>query len=400
MAPAESNDPPTDEAGPGALVVVGDLHLSVGAGAPLFDVDAQFARFLEYVSERLGSRRGTLLMLGDTFDFVHATADGARARAWRDTSAQASLEKLELVVRAHRVSLRALAEVAAAVIRVAVVAGNHDLELTRGSAQRRLAEVLEGYARGAAAALDFHPWIFRLPGVVYAEHGSQHHDLNALAALLTHAQSRLERPLGAELDLQRLDARAASPFVAYARLGAALLTRWASVLDVRRPRQRAHYRSSVLPEYANRLGLRRETVESLDSLAALGPLAVERRALLEFGRRAGRAVGRQPQTRGCYMQLAARAIDDVLAREGAAVPFYVFGHTHVPADRGLRRGSPAPRYLNAGTWSTILPPALRPRGELGRFGFIELDCHNGSAPSARLLRWDDERGRPEPVELR
>lgn len=390
-----SEDPQGSESAGGAelLVVVADLHVSTGAGARLFDADHAFAGFAEYVGART-PQVSTLVLAGDFFDLLHVTRSG---RAWRDTSEEASLTKLELAAAAHPIVLGALGDLAAAGVRIAVIPGNHDLELARPSAQRRFRELLGAQRTGAVDAVDFHPWIFHRPGFVYVEHGSQHHDLNAVRTLLAPSPDRLEIPLGAHLELYRLDAAAGARTKAHLRLAAALASRLLALGDARSRRARARYREEVLERLAAELGLDRRTLLALDGLAPLTPLAVERRALRELAVEPlmGR-LGHAPRPRVGYLERAAAAVDDVLRSERAGVPSYVFGHAHVPADRPLRPGDDAPRYLNPGTWSTALPVALRGVGDRARFGFIELERPGHGEPTARLLRWDERRG-AEPV---
>ncbi len=173
------------------IVVVADLHVSAGGGAPLFTADEAFARFVDNLGTRDQPRISALVLAGDFFDFVHATRG---RRAWRDTSEEASLGKLELIADAHPLVVRALDDLAASGTRVVVIPGNHDLEFVRPSAQRRLREVLGASQAGTEDAVDFHPWIVYRRGFLYAEHGSQHHDLNAIRTLLVPSALGLERP--------------------------------------------------------------------------------------------------------------------------------------------------------------------------------------------------------------
>jgi UDP-2,3-diacylglucosamine pyrophosphatase LpxH len=372
------------------LIVVADFHLSTGAGADLFQADEQFAWFAEHVatSDWPVSR---LVLAGDLFDLLHTTKG---ERAWRDTSEEASLKKLELAAGAHPIVMRALADLAGSGVRLDVLAGNHDLELVRPSAQRLLREVLGSYSSSAENSIRFHPWIFYLPRIVYVEHGSQHHDLNAVTALLAPSPGRLEVPLGAELEFHRLDKAAGARAEAYGQLGAALARR---LFRIGKRRPRTWYHESVVRPLAEDLGLTPDTTVGLDGLAALDPLATE----LRVARRAVARLIRRPTSTqlppGDYLERAAARIDDLLEREETAVPFYVFGHAHTPVDRPLRPGRSSPRYLNPGTWSRTLPRSVRRAGNSARFGFIDIQKVNGRDPCAHLWRWDDTSRTPEPA---
>lgn len=427
--------PDSTERSPGAtrLIVVSDLHLSAGTGSahgsgrhdPFRD-ESCFLRFVDYLGERLAGSTPPLrlLVLGDLLDLLHVTKPAGGA--WRETSEAASLEKLERIAAAHPAVFRALRELLAAGVAISVVPGNHDIELVLPALQRRFAELVGHESQSREASIDFDRWIFYRPGVVYGEHGSQYHDLNAFATPLHPLDERgdeLDLPLGSELTLYLLDLAAAAgvglgddaeapkrivaalrrqpPLVlstarAHAGFLAAAVRHWTQPLGSTRRRQRAAYRTRTLSEYAGEVGLGASTIRAIDDLAALAPFAIERRVLraLVAGRlqrmlRAGRAgVASTP-----YLERAARRLDSVLGAD--RVPLYVFGHTHEPADRALLAGNSVPRYLNAGTWSTLLPRSARRLGEHGRRSFIDVELLPDEMPTARLMWWNDERGAPE-----
>ncbi|MDP9184682.1 MAG: hypothetical protein M3O29_03320, partial [Actinomycetota bacterium] len=62
------------------------------------------------------------------------------------------------------------------------------------------------------------------------------------------------------------------------------------------------------------------------------------------------------------------------------------GHTHVARDVPLRAGPAGPRYLNAGTWSTMRRDAQPGSGD--RLRFIEIEHGNDRPPVARLRGWE------------
>jgi hypothetical protein len=67
----------------------------------------------------------------------------------------------------------------------------------------------------------------------------------------------------------------------------------------------------------------------------------------------------------------------------------VFGHTHHPEELALGDGTA--RYLNAGTWASTPRSAPPAAGT-----FVEITGEPGAIrPVAKLLRWNDEAGRPE-----
>ena len=372
-------------------IVVADLHLSTGAGAELFRADRQFARFTEHIAAR-EQPVDRMVLAGDAFDLLHTTNNG---RAWRDTSEETSLVKLELAAGAHPLVLRALADLATTGVQLEILPGNHDLELVRPSAQRLLREILESHRSGAGRGVRFHPWIYYQPGLAYVEHGSQHHGLNAVASLLEPSPDRLEVPLGAELDFYRLDRDAGARIEATGRLGAALVRRLFRFRDQRTDRS---YREKVVSPLAQPLGIGRQTLVELDSLTPLRPLEAEL-GLARAGLTSLFDEARGTPMRAVdYLHQAAARIDNLLTREEAGVHFYIFGHSHVAVDRPVRADCTNPRYLNPGTWSRIVPTSMRQvAGTIVRFGFIELQSPNGGYPTARLLRWNDADQAPECV---
>jgi hypothetical protein len=85
---------------------------------------------------------------------------------------------------------------------------------------------------------------------------------------------------------------------------------------------------------------------------------------------------------------AARAIDELLAREASAVPFYAFGHTHRAAQLQLREGEHPAWYFNTGAWANgTEPPPFLPYLHIERNG----------VPTARLLGWNDAERAPAPL---
>jgi hypothetical protein len=121
--------------------------------------------------------------------------------------------------------------------------------------------------------------------------------------------------------------------------------------------------------------------------AVLGLQAVRERALL---RPAAEPSG--------YLFRAARAIDARLREDGAAVPAYVFGHTHVAEQYPLSDRDDAPWYLNSGTWTPILQQAFDLFGDRERLTFVRVERNTEDGHvHAELLLWNDNAARPEPV---
>jgi UDP-2,3-diacylglucosamine pyrophosphatase LpxH len=397
------------------ITVVSDLHLSRGCDPhhATDDAlhDAGFARFLRHVRCRAAERRSSwrLVILGDLVDLPDASGPPAEAVA-----------ELTRIAEGHPRLFGAVGEFLAAGLQVEVVAGNHDIALLRRTVRERFEDLVPAGAgsSGARGSLTFHPWIFHVPGVLYAEHGSQYHDINTVPALLglqgTEDPQPSGQPLIAELEryLRGLRGWRARASRAAALLGAGqeslrfvgALARQAFALSgPELARQRETYHALTLRQYAAEVGIAHHALVGIDELTAVpawsiggrlartwvvGPSARAARGLLPGrGRRQGPHW--QPADRAAYLRSAWPAVHRILCAAGQAVPFYVFGHTHHPEELALADGTA--RYLNAGTWASTTRSAPPAAGT-----FVEITGEPGAIrPVAKLLRWNDEAGRPE-----
>jgi UDP-2,3-diacylglucosamine pyrophosphatase LpxH len=314
------------------VVVVSDLHLDSAPPAvssASWRYDAALAALCRRVRRSRGPFR--LVLLGDLLELPHADAG---------TTADAA----EQVLEAHPLVTGALAEHLAHDGVVDVVSGNHDIGLAHPRVQSRLRAGLE--AGGASGdRLRFSPWLLHLPGVLYAEHGCQYHDINASPRVLrpVAADGRVDRSPGSLLARVRSGPGGVS---ASAGLLASLVGRCLPGAD----RGRQRYRAEVLPSCARSSGLPLGALEELDELSARTVARLPLRAAAEATTRVRR---RAPA--GSYLSTAAQDVHRILDRHGAAVPFYVFGHTHQATDVPLRGQRPA-RMLNTGTWSADIRP--------------------------------------------
>jgi UDP-2,3-diacylglucosamine pyrophosphatase LpxH len=378
---------------PGALrddhdvVLVSDLHMAAGAIDP-FAADAAFAAFLDDLRARheAGGRPLRLVLLGDLLDFTLVEVDGRRL----DPSVAGAIARLQRIATAHGRVFAAFARLTAAGVPVHVVPGNHDLELLAPPVFARLRELIAP----AGGDVVLHPWIVHVPGVLYAEHGHQHHDINRVPGLLERYDPAGWRPpagtlfgelllelgdaLGGGGDgvpgpaavvraLRRRPARLPTAIAYGARFGAALLRCCAAMArDARAPRAARH--EAQARAQAAIVGLPAPALGALARSSATSPAGVARRLL-----RPGR---------GDYMVLAAGRVHATLTAAGGAVPLYVFGHTHVAEDRALASGAEAPRYLNGGTWSQLAAAGS------ARCGYVEI-TREARAPVARLRAWDE-----------
>ena len=159
-------------------IVVSDFH--IGRAAPTAADGSSTERALVTFLDWLGGRARAeaqpwrLVILGDFLDLLHVPAGGAGL-----ASPEAALEG---IAAAHPSALAALGAFALAGNEVVVVPGNHDSELLDPHLQQRFGELVSALAGGTGLppSLSFQPWFFLQPGVLYAEHGSQYHSVNAV----------------------------------------------------------------------------------------------------------------------------------------------------------------------------------------------------------------------------
>lgn len=396
------------------VVFVSDLHLSTsgfgeptGRPSPAGATDA-FTALVERVRSATGPGRPRLVLLGDTLELLdpHFARVGARIPT--------AESRLRAVAEANPVVFDALRDAIDSGVRVEVVAGNHDAELAFPSVQRSFTEIL--LSRDATQSIAFHPWIYYVPGVVYAEHGNQYHDLNAfgspLAPSLIDDPERLDHPVGAFIDASLREARVArtgrsSREPAERIAAAATVTRGlaryvGSVAASRNARARERATRGVkLDRYADEIGLSRASVREIDALSRRGAMAIGLRAAVYVAGRVRRSVGFGARARVGhevtgyrpeYLYAAAAAIHDILRRRREEVPLYVFGHSHVAERVPLPAAIGNPELLGTGTWTAQGPAAADLPARTGRFPWVEIERRDDGV-SGRVRVWDTVAGR-------
>jgi hypothetical protein len=357
------------------IAVVADLHLAGGGDDP-FTEDGRFAATVDGLLSAASGRRLRLVLLGDTVDFPAVGLEGRRVTP--ATHPGDAVDKLRRVLAAHPAVLDALRRVVRAGHRIDAVAGNHDMELMLPGVQSCLRDAVGGGPDDVAV----HPWMLYVPGVVYAEHGQQHHDVNRfpeLGAGCPPVDRRLRVPAGSYIDAlahlrrRQPDASAPALLAQAARMGLGLAGGLVRLSRGERHREHRERRlATALPA-----ALPPAAVLGIDRVAAATPSSIARRAAAMATARLRVPGAGTPVP---YMQAAAQAVHHVLDAEGCAVPFYVFGHTHVAVDVPLVE-TPTARYLNPGTWSSM---TRRVPGGDRRFGVVVIEREPGEPPRAEL----------------
>jgi UDP-2,3-diacylglucosamine pyrophosphatase LpxH len=319
----------------------------------------------------------TLVILGDLFDFPRVFPEVAAA-----TNSDAdAIACLECIREGHPELFTDLGRLVMAGIDLVIVPGNHDRALARPPVFSHLQAMI---APSAPDSIRCEPWHVVEPGVFYAEHGQQYHDINAFERLLdadTGELSNAPMTIGGRIDeLMRAAAKVAassggtrpetvvqvvraaisSPRTAIrlarplAGLALTVICTGLSPLLSRSSGARYRERLAALPRIEGRLdpeslvGIeliadrrRQATLRRLASTAA-------RAAVSPFRHSGGKVSPRSIQSQ---RQLeAARAIDAVLRKQGEAVPIYVMGHTHIAWDEPLGARDNSSRLINTGTW--------------------------------------------------
>jgi len=399
------------------LIVISDLHLGPGPHECVegFANDSVFDGFVTWLLERADheGRHWRLVLLGDSVDFLRAQlVTNPEGLPCTEEVARVALER---VVSGHPLVVEALRRFVDHGFGLDVVLGNHDLELLRPALQQRLRDALGG------GDVRFFPWIYHVPGLLYAEHGSQYDDLNAFTTLLDPVAGpagEFEQPVGTFLfmkgqrtllsfdpcldhatpprDYFRL-ARKADPSArrrllgANARLAGRVVAHARSLSGTERSSRRACYRETILADYAAGVGLSHGALLALDGLssATTAPVAaLARQVAIRTARRVRPARPIPAGGTDHYLARAASTVHSALRRSGEAEPLYVFGHTHVARHLPLALGAGAPQYVNTGTWSSVLNArsdtlrTIRPT-----FVEVRRGTSPPSPPVARLLTW-------------
>ncbi len=387
------------------IVFVSDLHLGTTPAAEGEPYVGGFARFLDHVLDRSSAEGHAcrLVLLGDALDFLKVRLPAATGRRCSESSMGSAIVKLEKIARQEPLFFAALGRFAAAGLPIDVVAGNHDIDLVRSAVQQRfqqLVDELSGCSQ-MRQQIRFHPWIYHVPGIVYAEHGQQYHDINSFATVLRPYlpgdEDRVDHPLAAHLS--RIPG-ATSPFARFrgkAIAGMSALRQAVELTSRERANRRMDYREQVLRPYAAQVSLDYAAVVAIDELSevSLGSIAV--RLLRKVLR--GQEGTPCPTQQGGYLHGAALAIHRILAPVGATVPCYVFGHAHIAERFPLEAAASSPEYLNTGTWSPHLPAGVARRHGLPLLTFVQIRARYGETPVGEVLVWDDRAGAVRPLDV-
>jgi hypothetical protein len=344
--------------------VVSDLHLNGEPGSR--GIDAAFPRFLEAVVDPGTSAHRSIVLLGDTFD-LHGPVHQSRAEV---------AERIRCLADAHPGILEALAARVRAGVGLHVVGGNHDIQLTRPDAATLFTTLLG--LEASHPGIQFSPWVVHEPGVFYAEHGNQHHELNRMPTVLSVREpgvGREELPVTPLAAASRGHPWNAGEVAEVARVARSLR----STQRHERLAQTAWYEGLLAREAAG-LGV---SGRALAEVAATSRFRTGRALTAAARRSLERRMG--VDRPGTYLAPRAAEIHRILTRDGRPVAAYVFGHNH-RAERLELPDAPAAAYLNAGTWGDQVRGTGPDQVDRALFPFVRIAAAPGCV-RAELLFW-------------
>ncbi len=448
-------------------IVVSDFHLGAGfdphtdARDPLelFRNDEAFARFLDFVREdcRAHRRSCRLVILGDLFDLPRIRI------GWQPKSADEAIDatriRLSRIIDGHSKFFAALGRFAAEGWPIHLVPGNHDTPVMCPDVSSWLSSKLAALTpHGNVPKLQIHPWILFEPGLFYAEHGHQYHDINSYPALLAQAtpDAWLEvQTIGAALDevamlLADLSGGATPPSASPGALAKHILThpRLAARTTPASARllvllarslvnpsayfgagDREIYRTTWIRDHASHVGLDLATLVAIDDLAAESAVqlrsriahALTSRVTHRAGHVAGSIIPRAKAPRDSGKPSLGEEDGPASVWRQAGFPStterrasYLQRVARAIHDILVTSGHGVPYYIFGHTHRPQMVPlfAGEPsawyvnsgswlpgstaahRAGSPTFPFIWIERRNGSSPVAQVMCWDDEEGRP------
>jgi UDP-2,3-diacylglucosamine pyrophosphatase LpxH len=188
------------------IAIISDLHLSEGRNPSSkkfnlnedFFFDEEFERFLAYLeseSERRG-RKWRLIIAGDMVDFLQITRlpESAQFELRRSeaeyglgTQPDKTIWKMKVMMEGHWNFFRGLGRFIWAGNKCTIMTGNHDIEWTVPQVQTAFREMMKGYLPDEAikkeevvsSQIEFCPWFYYEPGLIWVEHGNQYDSMNS-----------------------------------------------------------------------------------------------------------------------------------------------------------------------------------------------------------------------------
>ena len=421
------------------IAIVSDLHLSEGRNPRTrrfnrnedFFFDGQFDRFLSHLeaeSERRG-RKWHLIIAGDMVDFLQVTRlpdepGFSLTRTEKEYGLRTSLEKtvwkMKVMMDGHWMFFKALGRFLSMGNRCTIITGNHDIEWTVPEQQKAFREEMKKYLPEETSggndivfgSIDFCPWFYYEPDLVWIEHGHQYDGMNSFDYLLAPYM-----PDGEDLMLP-----GGSFFVRYL---------------FNKVEQKDPFADNIKPVsmYVREYGLRllfspkimnhvRYFLEILRKIRKFEPEQVEElrhendKAILGEARRFGIDMKKLDTIRRSWVPCfvynrsklenikyflaydAGRSFRKIAytIQKQLGVKYVIFGHTH-GADLFVLPSHIKAEYANSGTWTKIFTssPAQRLLHDEQESVFVQILRDEGD--KLELMKWRDDLGRGERVNL-
>jgi len=417
-------------------ILLSDLHLADGQDPSSknwgmfeqFFFDHVFDNFVNYLileAQRL-NHQVNLVLLGDVFDFLHTPGGSEHGHEKIELTESDALIRLEKINTGHSQFFKALGRLISTDHKISILPGNHDAALLWPAVQEKLSKLI--FLHSSPGCPDppftFYPWFFYLPGVIYAEHGQQYHNINAFTTLLkpfsSQPSSEIEETLGACLDRRQMELsyshssenefysdRSDYPLRAYLKLAKLLgslpiqwrfVKRLVSLLWMRTSQdtitRRMNYLKETLPEFAQQTSLPSTTLESIDRLSQVSNIKILQQILYR------RIIYTPASSKDHYLYHAVEAISELLKRVNRGVPYYVFGHSHLHQQIPLGNDPDNKEFfLNTGSWAMPLftPPAVSKKRI--KFPYVSINqIPGGLPPEAKLMIWNENRQQAEPAD--
>jgi UDP-2,3-diacylglucosamine pyrophosphatase LpxH len=427
------------------LVIISDLHLSEGRDPVkkkfslnedfFFDEELQrFLNFLEDESERRG-RRWRLIIAGDMMDFLQVITvpeagevdfeiSEREKKFGLGTEEVKTVWKLKRVMDGHWRFFQGLANFLNKEHRVVIIPGNHDVEFVYAQVQEAFRSEISNYltvppvAEDLGRNVEFSPWFYYEPGVLYVEHGHQYDTLNSFDFFLCpfrtiHGKTMIDLPSGSFFvrylfnNVEKIDPfadnikpvtkyvwwalkhRLFSPKFTYVVLSYIffLFEAFKKVrpLSAQEKDQLSQKQTELLKLEARKFGLDEDKLRSIRALWVPSSISNDSiwKVFWKF---------MSPGKPGIYLDMG-KKIQEILGVKNVA-----FGHTHDPDLRGLpsdedRTGE----YVNSGTWTIVFSDEERLLREAKEFVYVQILKQPNL--QMELLQWKDELGKGQRVKL-
>jgi UDP-2,3-diacylglucosamine pyrophosphatase LpxH len=422
------------------IAIISDLHLSEGRNPRTkkfnrnedFFFDGEFDRFLSHLetdSKRRG-RHWRLIIAGDMLDFLQVTSvpddhvfdlRKSEKTYGLGTGPEKTAWKMKTMMDGHWAFFMGLGRFISFGNRCTIISGNHDIEWSMPVVQEAFREEMEKRylphgtrdPQGVVSnGIEFCPWFYYEPELIWIEHGHQYDGMNSFDSLLAPNMpnsKELMLPGGSFFvrylfnKVETIDPFADNikPTSAYVR------SQWVKLMMSRNVRKHLVYFLDILRKIrkfgseelmdlqreneeqmrtqADRFGIQLHKLEAIRSKWV--PCFFYNKSRLENVKRFFTY-----HTGNIHRQMAS------WIREQLGVRYVVFGHTHRADLHILSPGGKA-EYANSGTWTKIFSnnPTDRLLNEQQEFVFVQILKDEGN--KLLLMRWTDAIGRGERLNL-